>query len=583
VDLWKPEVAQVKLLAALCGLVLALALAAVPPASAQEPAVPPAGLAAEAAGDWDAAVAIYRQAASESGRADMWVRISRIQATRDKPREALDAIDQAVALDPDNVEYLRARAELASWAGDYERAEDSHRRIGELTGDPTAELGLARIAAWRGRTAASIGHYREYLRRQPADSTAAIELARQETWRGNARAALRVLDEYRERFGETPVYRVERARALVTGARPRAAIEILTPLVAERPDDYEARLVLTLALSDAGRRSEAVASVDSLAHLDASNPRTAEVRAYVMTPIRSSVRPRFEYYDDSDDVRHELYGIDAGVSLSPKTRVVAGASITDVRSEPGTGLAPLSGEETIRESAVDLGVVTNLGEVGELESRLGVMWVDDGGSKLLTWLASARLTPSDLVVITLATQNDFLDVSARSLDLGIERTAGRAQLRYSPAIGWAIEAAGSRESYSDDNGRWEARVSVSDGVLRRQLVNVDLGVASRWLWFDENTDSGYYDPARYEQHLGVVSTYWKLGDQAGLSLRGAIGAFRDDEIDSFERSIETAAEATFGITTDWSLVARAAWLDNVRSVTGAFNATGAGIYLTRRF
>ncbi|HYO48061.1 MAG TPA: hypothetical protein VEY33_15405, partial [Gemmatimonadota bacterium] len=476
-----------------------------------------------------------------------------------------------------------ARAELASWTGDYARAEDSHRRIGELTGDPAAELGLARIAAWRGRTATSIGHYHEYLRRQPADSVATIELARQETWRGNARGALDVLDGYRERFGETVDYRVERARALVTGGRPRAAIEILTPLVAERPDDYEARLVQTLALSEAGRRNHAVGSVETLTGLDASNPRTAEVRAYVMVPIRSSVRPRFEYYEDSDDVRHHLYALDAGLSLSPRARLVAEFSVTDVRSEPGTGLAPLSGKETVRETGGDLGVMVNLAGSGEIEGRLGGMRVDDGGPELLTWLASARLTPSDLVGITLATQNDFLDVSARSLDLGIERTAGRAQLRFSPAIGWAIEAGGSRESYSDDNGRWEARVAVSDGVLRRQLVNVDLGVASRWLWFDENTDSGYYDPGRYEQHLGVVSTYWKLGDQAGLSLRGAIGAFKDDEIDSFERSIETAAEATFGITTDWSLVARAAWMDNVRSVTGAFNATGAGLYLTWRF
>lgn len=552
-------------------------------AVAQEPVVPPMGLAAEAAGDWDAAIAIYERTASESGRADLWARISRIQATRNRPQEALDAIDRAVSLEPSNAEFLRARAELASWTGDYARAEDSHRRLGELTGDPAAELGLARIAAWRGRTATSIGHYHEYLRRQPADSVATIELARQETWRGNARGALNVLDGYRERFGETVDYRVERARALVTGGRPRAAIEILTPLVAEKPDDYEARLVQTLALSDSGRRNHAVGSVETLTRLDASNPRTAEVRAYVMAPIRSSVRPRFEYYDDSDDVRHHLYGIDAGLELSPRVRLVAEATSTDVSSEPGTGLAPLSGDETVRELGGDIGVLVNLAGSGEIEGRLGGMRVDDGGPELLTWLASARLTPSDAVGITLTGQRDFLDVSARSLDLGIERTAGRAQLRFSPAIGWAIEAGGSRESYSDDNGRWEARVAVSDGVLRRQLVNVDLGVASRWLWFDEDTDNGYYDPARYEQHLGVVSTYWKLGDQAGLSVRGAIGAFRDDAIDSFERSAEAAAEATFGITTDWSLVARAAWLDNVRSVTGAFNAVGAGLYLTRRF
>ena len=564
-------------------LVVLLALSApVGVALAQEPAVPAAGLAAEAAGDLDAAIAIYEEAARRGGRADLWVRISRIEATRDDPRAALEALERAVELEPDDVEHLRARAELASWAGDYERAADSHRRILALTGAPSAELGLARIAAWQGRTATSIGHYHEYLRMEPSDSVATIELARQETWRGDARAALKVLDGYRERFGETVDYRIERGRALVTGGRPRAAIEILEPLVAERPGDYEARLVLTLALSDAGRRRDAVGSAEELARIDVANPRTAEVRAYVMAPIRSSVRPRYEYYDDSDDVRHDLYGVDVGVELSSRARLVGEVSLTDVSSEPGSGLAPLDGDETVRETAGDVGVITSLEGAGELEGRLGIASIDDDGAELFTGLFAARLTPSDRMAVTLAVHRDFLDVSARSLDIGIERTGARAQVRVSPAIGWTIDAGASRESYSG-NKRWEARLAISDGVLRRQLVNVDLGVASRWLWFEEDRDSGYYDPARYEQHLGVVSTYWKLGDQSGLSVRGAIGAFRDDEIEDFERSLEAAAEATFGITTDWSLVARAAWLDNVRSVTGAFSATGAGLYLTRRF
>ncbi|HEU4463537.1 MAG TPA: hypothetical protein VFS53_00690, partial [Gemmatimonadota bacterium] len=52
---------------------LTLALAASAPALAQEPVVPPAGLAAEAAGDWDRAIAVYRDVAADSGRADLWV------------------------------------------------------------------------------------------------------------------------------------------------------------------------------------------------------------------------------------------------------------------------------------------------------------------------------------------------------------------------------------------------------------------------------------------------------------------------------------------------------------------------------
>ena len=121
-----------------------------------------------------------------------------------------------------------------------------------------------------------------------------IELVRQETWRGNARAALGLLDGYRERFGETVDWRIERARALATGGRPRAAADLLAPLVDERPEDYEARLVLALAESDAQRSTAAVASSKALAGLDVANPRTAEVQAYVSTPLRSAVRPRMK-------------------------------------------------------------------------------------------------------------------------------------------------------------------------------------------------------------------------------------------------------------------------------------------------
>jgi hypothetical protein len=414
---------------------------------------------------------------------------------------------------------------------------------------------------------------------------ATIELAQQEVWRGNARAALDVLDGYRERFGETDTYLLERARALETGGRARAAIRILGPLVAERPDDYEARQILTVALSDAGRRRDALASLEELERIDAAaaNPQTPETRSYVTAPIRSSARPFYEHYDDSDDVRHDLFGIEIGIELSPAARLVAAGSDTRVRSEPGSGLAPLSGDATVHQRGGEVGLILGLAGAGEIEGRIGGARVDDGGRDLLTWVAGLRLTPSDAIGLTLSGRREFHDVSARSLDLGIARTTGSAMLVWSPGVYWWIEAGGTRESYSDDNGRWEAALAITDGILRRQLVNVDLGVASRWQWFDENTDSGYYDPARYEQHLGVLSTYWKLGYEAGLSARLAAGAFRDDEIDDFERSVEVSGELTLGITTDWSLVTYGSWVDNARSVTGAFNATGAGIYLLRRF
>ena len=116
------------------------------PALAQ-PSLPEAGLVAEEAGRWTEAIDIYQALLkSDVGRADIWARVSDIeahlgraeasvaalvQATRAAPDDAtlhqklsqayaasgeataaLQAIQAAYALDPTNLDYVRARAVL---------------------------------------------------------------------------------------------------------------------------------------------------------------------------------------------------------------------------------------------------------------------------------------------------------------------------------------------------------------------------------------------------------------------------------------------------------------------------------------
>ena len=129
-----------------------------------QPSLPVAGLVAEEAGRWTEALDIYQALLkSDAGRADIWARVSDIeahlghtdasvaalvQATRAAPDDAtlhqklsqayaadgeataaLQAIEAAYALDPTNLDYVRARAVLATWAGEYLLAADSYRRI----------------------------------------------------------------------------------------------------------------------------------------------------------------------------------------------------------------------------------------------------------------------------------------------------------------------------------------------------------------------------------------------------------------------------------------------------------------------
>src|SRR5512139_1027843 len=140
-------------------IALAFLAAAALPAAAQS--VPDAGLRAEMQGQWADAVNIYQRAlAANPAQANLWERIADIRATQLKNPEgaadalreavkyapkdarlhaklsqayaasrngpkALNAIDQAVELDPNNPAYLRARGEIALWIGNYPVAIDS--------------------------------------------------------------------------------------------------------------------------------------------------------------------------------------------------------------------------------------------------------------------------------------------------------------------------------------------------------------------------------------------------------------------------------------------------------------------------
>ncbi len=138
--------------------------------------VPEEGIMAEEEKKWDQAIYIYREViAKDPNRPDLWKRIGDIENTQKKyqnaieafknaislrpkdaalyvslsetyavinqAEEALAAINQALLLDPTNVDYLDRRVVLANWLGQYDQLEDSYKRL--LTIAPNHQLACA--------------------------------------------------------------------------------------------------------------------------------------------------------------------------------------------------------------------------------------------------------------------------------------------------------------------------------------------------------------------------------------------------------------------------------------------------------
>jgi tetratricopeptide (TPR) repeat protein len=509
-------------------------------------------------------------------------------STQDQPERAFEAIERAVALAPKNVTYLKGRAQIANWLGRYDVAIESYVRIlRRLPQDREARLGLARSEAWDGRLAKATRHYRDYVLAYPdgPDAEAArLEYARVESWQGDFASAVEILDTFREDFGPTRPYLEDQARVLTAAARPTPALEILEPLLREEPENPALVGIRTLALHGSGRPAAALEGVDLLRDLAPGAPKTVEIERIVTTARRPVFTPHFAYYNDSDSVERAVAGFDGGFSPSAASRFTVGVWGDELNADPGSGLDSSDGR-AVRSAELWLAFGGRPTPKVWLEGRLGDAEIDrrGGGGDLLTYRALARIDFNDEVQLRLETQKGFYAVSPRALELEIDRTSYRAGLHWTPDLLYTLELSGGVDDFSDGNRYWEAVLAPRRAVVRREGFNLDVGLRAWWFGFDDNPGNGYYSPEDYERYTLTTFSYWKINDQTGVSLVLGAGYFKDNTMDDFEFGGDAALELTVGLYRSWLLKLRGSYTENTRQASGAFDAWGGAIFLSRRF
>jgi len=580
-----------------------------------QPPVPDTALAAETAGRWDDALAIYRRTLErEPGRADLWIRIADIEALRGNlaitvraleraialtpdadllhqrlsqaqaaignPTAALEAIDRAVTLKPDNADYLEARATLATWAGDYHRARDSYRRLRALQPDsPDLMVKLARVSAWAGETDEAVEEYRQYLEARPDDADVWLELGQAETWRGNHQAALDALDEYRARFGETSAYRHALADVLARADRPGEAIALLQPLLADAPDSYSLNLSRTIAQANDGQVRGARAGLDSIRQLEPDRPETRAAEQVVRTLLGSTLDPRASLYSDSDGLRIERLAPQATLALVTGTRVSGGFERQVLKARAGSGLEQTDGTRSAATNTLWAGLAQR---VGWATVRGQVGQTDSGVRQLTTYAAGFEVAPVDTLSLAYDWTSDLVVISPRTVGLGLTRTGQAARFVWNPTVQDHLGLDVSYETFSDGNQRWFVAFSPRRSVVRNQGMNLDLGFSIRQLRVAKDLDHGYYDPKRFESYEVTLFPYFKISANTGLGLSVALGAQRDTT-SAFRFGGDASVEATIGIYRRWAIKLNGSGTLNRRLESGAYQAFGGGIALIWRF
>jgi tetratricopeptide (TPR) repeat protein len=581
-----------------------------------QPAIPAEGLAAEGAGEWTKALALYQAILDRDPRdAALWTRVADIEARLgnleksatalqraadaapqdvalhqrlsqahamlDRPWAALEAIEHAVRLSPESGELLRARGTLATWAGDYDRARDSYRRLDRLSpGDHDIVLNLARVSAWGGHTDAAVAAYKRYLDKNPGAPEVWLELARTESWRGNYGAALECLETYRARFGGHEKYAREKAAVLARAGRPGEALETIAPLLLLHPDDYELNLTRALALTLQRRTRDASEALETLRDLQPDARETQAAERLFRSALPPLADPGVTVYSDSSSLEVQRFAPRATVSFANGTDVAAGSEHERLTARQGSGLEQIDGSEHSGHDHVWIGASR---QVGSLAVRGRIGQAQASGRELTAYRIGADLTPADGLLLSVERNTGFFVVSPRTIGLGLRQVSHRARFEWAPGIRWHVVTDAWYQSLSDGNHRWELTVAPRRSVARTERLNLDLGFTVARLHTAINYDNGYYDPNRYEYYALTAYPYWKLGENTGVGLALALGVQRDDFSPGFRPGGNATIDATVGISRRWAVTVNAAGLFNQRLGSGAFRGYGAGASLVRRF
>ena len=208
------------------------------------------GRSLEGAGDLDAAVAAYMQAAElDPSAAGVWSELAALYARRSQPDEAIAAGNAALERDPDDrdahrilglVYAARAGSQDGPEQADVElAAEHLERARNPLLPDAGLYLTLGRLYVTTGQTDNAIDVLTEVLDAEPQFSEALVML-------GAAHEARREWDEaaaaYERAVRLSPRrarYRRRLASSLLNAGQRDRALGVLRELVEVRPDDAE--------------------------------------------------------------------------------------------------------------------------------------------------------------------------------------------------------------------------------------------------------------------------------------------------------------------------------------------------------
>ncbi len=580
--------------------------------------IPEEGLKAEMEGQWDNAATVYeRITASEPERIDLFLRLSDIyiklndysrandslqKAIENNPKNAslyarqsqvlsvdkqpdaaLTAIKKAVALEPDNIEYLRSQATLANWNGDYDLAVKSYEAIYVKNKDHQVLMQIALSNSWSGHLDIAAKSFKEYLAVHPEEKGVYTNYARTEIWRGNYPEAEKILDTYVNKFGDNDEIRKIRADLYARAEWPDASHALYEPLLEKKPDDYMLNYTKTLALFNDQRPLEAIESLEKVERIQPKSKDSMDLRKFILTKYRSNIEGSGFYSKDNDDIEHTIVSLYGRHFIDPNTSIFMGGEYDRLKTHASSPYINIDGSDSSDVERGGIGVSHRVNEDFEFDVLLGHEEADYDSTGLLR--ANARIDINDKSTLFLNASHGFYMISPRSVSLGVKRLHSGALLELRPTLSDTILLQGEYDLLSENNSRWSGLIAPRHAVVRRESWSMDLGVKAWLFGYDKNLNHGYYDPKLFESYMGTAYLNYRFSQDNELFMMAGLGMIKDDTMGSYRPGGNIDFVGTVGIYKDWQLQARTGYMNNQRDVWNDdfYDIYYIGLSILRRF
>lgn len=192
---------------------------------------------------------------------------------REEFKEALVYYIQAVESMPDDSGLLKEAAQVAGWAGEYDRALEWYGVVLKMNSkDLDAELGKAFVLGWKRDYSGAMAGFKKILKASPGYLDAWIGLARTQSWQGNYNASESSYLEALKRDADC----LEALRGVMDlyrwQGKNEEGIGIAGRILDLEPDDLSALISLGMFLRDLGRHKPAIAAFQKALEIDPERP-----------------------------------------------------------------------------------------------------------------------------------------------------------------------------------------------------------------------------------------------------------------------------------------------------------------------